>query len=54
MASKREDKQIINKNIQVSVMNTCIIISSEDPKDSLKDMKNMAEELIDKYEKTKE
>jgi hypothetical protein len=44
-----EDTNGYARSIHVATLNTQVVIESNDPKDSLKDLKIMAESLIDKY-----
>ena len=43
------DGQMYTRSVQVSTMHTQVLVSSEDPKDSLNSIKSMVMSLVDKY-----
>lgn len=47
--TEEEDNTGYARSVHVSTLNTQVEVISNDPKDSLKDIKDMAEALIDKY-----
>jgi len=48
-----KDTKIVAKIIKISTLDIQVEIQTEDGKDTLRDLKKLAEEVIDKYTKSK-
>jgi hypothetical protein len=49
--TEKEESDTYTRSIQIATLNTQVLVTSTDPKDTLSIIKEMAVSLIDKYKK---